>query len=214
MKFRRPKLSPQQLLPPFRQRFKRPALVLIIVLVVVAMLSLGAYAFTDLMLTHREAADLTGKQLQTRLLVDSGVDYTKMFLAQTPAAQTEAGGVYDNPERFKGVTVIEDEDPQSSAGFAVLAPNLDSEGNYQGVRHGLENESTKLNLNTLVIADKSQAGAGRTLLMALPEMTEEIADAILDWLDPDSDSRDYGAENDHYSGMDPPYACKNGPVIL
>ena len=54
--------------------------------------------------------------------------------------------------------------------------------------------------------------AGRDLLMALPGMTYEIADAMLDWIDEDDEIREYGAEVDYYSSLDPPYAPKNGPL--
>jgi hypothetical protein len=34
----------------------------------------------------------------------------------------------------------------------------------------------------------------------------------LDWIDEDDDQREFGAEEDFYSGMSPPYAPKNGPL--
>ena len=43
-------------------------------------------------------------------------------------------------------------------------------------------------------------------------MTEEIADAILDWVDDDDEEREFGAEADFYSGLAPAYAPKNGPL--
>ena len=191
---------------------RRRGLVLVIVLIVVVLLSLGAYSFTDLMLTHHESATLAGTQLQTRLFVDSGVDFTKAFLSQDRVTRTDAGGIFDNPDTFRGKTVIEDEDPNLRGSFAILSPNLDDEGNLGGVRYGLEDESTRLNLSTLMSLEKLQPGTAKTLLMALPEMTEEIADAILDWLDTDDEQRDLGAEVGYYSGLSPPYAPKNGPL--
>ena len=52
----------------------------------------------------------------------------------------------------------------------------------------------------------------RLLLMALPSMTEDIADAILDFVDTDDTAREYGAEGDYYAALDPPYAPVNGPL--
>jgi general secretion pathway protein K len=37
-------------------------------------------------------------------------------------------------------------------------------------------------------------------------------DSIQDWRDPDENPRLSGAESDYYLGLDPPYACKNGPL--
>lgn len=191
---------------------RRRGLVLVLVLVVVVLLSLGAYTFTELMLTHQESAQLSGTQLQTRLLVDSGTDFVKAFLSQDRAARTNAGGIFDNPDAFRAQVVIEDEDPNLRGSFAILSPNLDNEGNLGGVRYGLEDESTRLNLSTLLTLEQMLPGTGKTLLMALPDMTDEIADAILDWLDSDDEPRELGAEVSFYSGLSPPYAPKNGPL--
>jgi type II secretory pathway component PulK len=37
-------------------------------------------------------------------------------------------------------------------------------------------------------------------------------DAILDWLDVDDDTREFGAEHDYYEDLDVPYTAKNGPM--
>ncbi|QDU26151.1 General secretion pathway protein K [Anatilimnocola aggregata] len=187
-------------------------MILIIVLIVVMFLALGAYSFTDLMLTHQESAQLTGRQVQTRLLVDSGVEATRLFLSQSKLARLEAGGVFNNPGRFKGLTIVPDEDPRERASVAILSPNLSDEGTLAGLRNGLEDESTRLNLNTLLVLEAQQEGSATQLLMGLPGMTEEAADAILDWIDPDDESRPLGAEVDHYSGLNPAYRPKNGPL--
>ena len=65
-------------------------------------------------------------------------------------------------------------------GKVVAAAEVDPTG--RTLRYGLSDESGKLNLNALMkanmIDDQRQAA-----LMALPLMTLEIADAILDFLD-------------------------------
>jgi DNA uptake protein ComE-like DNA-binding protein len=43
-------------------------------------------------------------------------------------------------------------------------------------------------------------------------MTEQIADAILDWMDADDTPREYGAESETYGQLTPPYLPKNGPL--
>jgi hypothetical protein len=190
----------------------RRGLVLILVLIVIAMLSLGAYAFTNLMLAHHEAAIITGRQAQSRSLVDSGITAVQLFLAQSADDRAAAGGIYDNAQQFRSKVVLEDDNYKDRGCFSVIAPGIDSDGNVSGTRYGLEDESTRLNLNVLLIVDKQAPGSGRTLLMGLPGMTEDVADAILDWLDTDEDQRELGAEVEYYSGLDPPYSPKNGPV--
>jgi hypothetical protein len=193
-------------------RANRRAFVLLLVLIVIAFLSLGAYSFTDMMLAQHDAAIQYGRQATSRSLVESGAAAVQMFLSLTEQERTSAGGLFDNTERFQGVTVIDSPDPADRGCYSVLAPNIDSSGNLSGVRHGLEDESTRLNLNTLLAVDKLLPGAGKTFLMALPGMTEDIADSIMDWLDADDEPRELGAEIDYYSGLSPPYGPKNGPL--
>ena len=66
---------------------------------------------------------------------------------------------------------------------------------------GLVDEASKLNLNT----------ATREMLEALPGMTAELAAAIIDWRDSDSEASPDGAESENYLRRDPAYACKDAP---
>lgn len=115
-------------------RHARRGMVLIIVLIVIMFLALGAYSFTDLMLTHQESAQLTGRQIQTRFLVESGMEATRLFLSQSKTARLEAGGIFDNPTRFKGLTIVPEDDPKERASVAIISPNLSDEGTLSGLR--------------------------------------------------------------------------------
>ena len=53
---------------------------------------------------------------------------------------------------------------------------------------------------------------GRSLLMGLPAMTEDVADAILDWIDEDDEPREFGCEIEYYSQLPTPYAPANGSI--
>ncbi len=190
----------------------RRGLVLVVVLVVVAFLALGGYTFSNLTLTERRAAHTTGRGIQARALADSGVEFLQAILSEDPQLRRENGGLYDNAVRFQGVLVIDSDLPRGRGRFAVVAPQTDDNGNLAGIRYGLEDESTRLNLNTLLLAEEYEEDGGRTLLLGLPGMTVDVADAILDWLDPDDQQREFGAEIDYYSGLNPPYAPSNGPL--
>ncbi len=199
-----------------RETTRRRGVVLIIVLVVVIVLALAAYTFSDLMVAHRRVATVNGKQLQARLLVQSGVEAIKQYLATDEATRLEAGGHFNNPTYFQTAVVIPEQDPLSRGCFTVLAPYFDELGLASGgVRYGLEDESSRLNMNMLLVADSIPTipNGGRTLLMSLPGMTEDVADAILDWIDPDDEPRDYGVEfSDYYSSLSPAYEPRNGPL--
>jgi type II secretory pathway pseudopilin PulG len=207
-------------------------MILIVVLVVIALLSVGAVAIARLMMAERIAADMAGRQAQARESANSALEAVRIFLCQSQQVQDEAGGTYDNPTYFRGVAVNEfrgglDDGvndpslappPRNRARFTLLSPAME-DGYYSGVRYGLEDESGRINLNALLAFEKLAKDAGlgdsnvaRTILMSLPCMTEEIADAILDYIDTDDEPREYGAEFETYIMFDPPYAPKNGPL--
>ena len=153
--------------------------ILVVVLVAVAFLTLIGYTFLERMTVEDLSSRLTGRQLQTQSIADSAIEEIKRFLAEDPQLIVDSGGIYDNPEYFQGQLVIDDEDPQYRARYAVIAPSMDPfTGVYEGNRFGLENESARLNLNALIEIDKLQEGSGQSILMGLPGMTEPIADAI------------------------------------
>jgi type II secretory pathway component PulK len=201
-----------------QRRPKRPRLssraasVLILTLIVVAMLTLGAMAFFERMFAERRAVRAYGRQQQTRQLAESGVEYLKAMLVQDPITLKDSGGLYANPNLFKGVLLVDDPVSAFRGRFTVIAPDITTDGLYGGIRYGLENESSRLNLNTVLLADNGSENGARKLLMTLPGMTETIADSILDWIDEDDEQRILGAERDYYSMLDPPYEPRNGPL--
>ncbi|MGI9519705.1 MAG: general secretion pathway protein GspK, partial [Pirellulaceae bacterium] len=195
-----------------QQRRSKSGFVLIVVLVVVMVLALSAYTFSLLMITEHHATRLMGRQIQSRYLVESGVDFSRMFLVGDAATIQEMGGIWDNSMFQNQPVSVNPLNPAEIGRFSVITSSLDVDGNPGGFRFGLTDESTKLNLNTLVHADNWVPGGGRQLLMALPLMTEPIADCIMDWLDADDLPRDFGVEASYYSSQSPPYAPKNGPM--
>ena len=62
-------------------------------------------------------------------------------------------------------------------------------------------ESSKLNINTIT---KEQ-------LLGLPDMVEEIADAIIDWRDSDDVPSGAGVESGYYESLTYGYMARNGP---
>lgn len=194
-----------------RRGIHRSGSLLLVVLVVVALLTITGMGYLDWAFTQRRAADTLTRGVQARLLAESGVEHALVAVAEPPEEIEQAGGLVDNPAKFRGVLVLDSPAGDLRGRFALIAP-AQSQGVWSGVRFGLENESGRLNLNTVLLADKGLEGASRTLLMALPGMTEPIADAILDFIDTDDESRDFGAENTYYAALDPPIAPPNGPL--
>jgi type II secretory pathway component PulK len=97
--------------------------------------------------------------------------------------------------------------------FSLMYPTAGTDGTGVTFKYGVMDEGGKLNVNALIRLDPT----GETLyaaLMLLPNMTADVADAIVDWLDADDDPRTNGpgAESDYYMSLTPPYQAKNGPI--
>lgn len=183
--------------------------VLLLVLVVIAILTLGTATYLELMQNELQAVRHYGHRSQAARLAESGPEYVKSLLALTPEEVQMAGGLISNPAALQAVIVDDQADAYDRGRFTIVAP-AQVDGIYSGVRYGLENESAKLNVNTLLAPGAEGEAINR--LLALPGMTQEIAEAILDWLDPDDAARLNGAESDYYSSLEPGYAPRNGPI--
>ena len=190
----------------------RRASVLLLALVVIVLLTLGAMSFFERMFVEHQATQAHIRQTQTRYFAESGIEFIRALVVQDPDTLQQSGGIYNNPALLQGKLMVDDELAAFRGRFTVIAPAVSEAGYFSGIRYGLENESARLNLNTVLLADNYEENGAQKLLMSLPGMTEPIADAILDWIDSDNDQRTLGAEQEYYSALSPPYAPRNGPL--
>jgi type II secretory pathway component PulK len=196
---------------PVRARSRaRKAVVLLAVLVVTVLLSLAAYKYSDYMLSEYRATDAAIRSSQAKMYADSGVDYTAAMLV----GDALGGNPWDNTGAFQNIAVGgPDSNGRQDGRFTVLSLRAPEDVNGgQPYVFGAQDEASKINLNSLLALDKGVGDIGQKILMALPNMTEDVAAAILDWMDPDDTPRTGGAENETYSGLGVPYRCKNGPL--
>jgi len=63
-------------------------------------------------------------------------------------------------------------------------------------------EASKLNVNTV----------GRDQLLSLPDMTEDVADSLQDWIDSNDTVREGGAESGYYINLDHGYLARNATL--
>ncbi len=216
---------------------RRRGFFLVLVLIVIAIATMAVYSFTELMVAYDDAAYLSGDLVQARVNVESASEAVRLTLAQPPEARDDLGGVYNNPQLFQAVTVSGGVDGATASNYTIVSPGLSPTLGYAGIRFGLQDESARLNLNALTVLEQNNElfSAGMTiagvdmpstesddgatssniavtLLMALPGMTEDIADAILDWLDEDEEARPFGAEAEYYNALPTSYSPTNGPL--
>src|SRR5204863_8942558 len=84
----------------------RRGFVLLAVLVVLVVLTLVAYQFSDLMTAEMRAADSYTRSQQARALADSGIHYVAAIVANPDYIENRLNGnLYDNPDAFEGVVV-------------------------------------------------------------------------------------------------------------
>ena len=130
---------------------------LVVVLVVIALLTLGAYTFSETMISESQATGVFGREVQARASADSGIELAASVLG-TPPVDAVYENVHHDPQHFGGITIREADTPRGRARFSLVVPN-ESDVTGSTVRMGLIDESSKLNLNTLLSAEKSQSGS-------------------------------------------------------
>lgn len=70
-----------------------------------------------------------------------------------------------------------------------------------------ENSGTKINNNREILNRLLLSG---TFGVESEEEARAIIDALVDWLDPDDDESEFGAESGYYASLASPYSCRNG----
>ncbi|MDE2150264.1 MAG: type II secretion system minor pseudopilin GspK [Gammaproteobacteria bacterium] len=112
--------------------------------------------------------------------------------------------------------------PEDSLGEAWAQPLTYLPFDRGGVSGGLEDLQGRFNLNNLAASNlvdrRFFAQQFNRLLQSIPGIdpfsTDDLAPAIQDWLDPDSEpSGSSGAESPYYLSLDPPYRAANRLMV-
>lgn len=199
-------------------RGRRRGVVLFAVLVVIAILMLVGYQFHNLMMAELEAVHASNRVAVGRYVADSGLHYAAFILSYPQSVGLSDGedsvlvspiAVYDNPSVFlrRPVNAV---DPRYQGYFTIVAPRDPEDPLFgsQPLRFGVEDESGKINLNSLVVVD-STGSLAREALQKLPNMTEDAANAILNWLRATQSDPSANADMMFYSSLG--YGIKSGP---
>lgn len=123
-----------------------------------------------------------------------------------------------------------------SAGEAILKEDFRLSSRYDGLDElwaypipeyplgdgtltgAIVDEAGKFNLNSLVDDQGRSAEAHKAKrerlgrLFELLQIDRNLVDAIVDWIDKDGEPRPFGAEEESYRRLNPPYSCKNAPL--
>ncbi len=193
-------------------RHPRRGFVLLVVTIVVILLSLAAWSYMNKMLLEQEATMMYGRDVEARMAAESGIEYAAIQIGQLQTEQSQ--DVFHNPGMFRGQVLSEVDNARGQCRFTILVPNELSSANGSSVRFGLARETAKFNINRLTEfeGDDDDTTTPYDAISFVPGMTEEISNAILDWIDSDEERRVGGAESADYQGLAVPYAARNAPL--
>lgn len=176
------------------------AFAVIIALVAVTVLTMMAGAFAYAMKIETKLAANTNDDEEFYWIGRGGVERACWWLAlegnqpYSSKLQYWAGGPGDGPETNGPLA------GESLSGFQIGGGT---------VSLSMTELESKININR---ADATLLQQVLTTQGADANEISVVSDSILDWLDPDDDTRPAGAESDYYLGLTPSYYAKNAPI--
>jgi type II secretory pathway component PulK len=210
---------------------QRQGYVLIAVLIVIVVLTLAAYRYSDMMMAEYKLSDRILKNAQAKALADSGIHYAIALLSDPNAYTTTLNGnPYNNTAAFQDVAV--DLGNGNTGYFSIISVNynqLSSSGGSSGQNpwnYGVIDEASKINLNSLMLLDST----GTILLNMLQNpnfqqnlagtggssqgsgMTNDIAASIVSWLGGSAGTSAGGADQTYYESLSNSYELTATPL--
>lgn len=180
---------------------------MIIVMLVVVVLGILAGGFAYSMKVETALARNANMNTEMEWLGRSGIELARYVLAQQLSIPNEAGYTALN-QKWAGAAGVTNE--------LLAAISLE---NYQLGRGSFSVKivdlERKYNINVPIqTRDATILRQAMTLMGMDAGDTPQIANAILDWGDPDDDTQFGSAETEsnYYLSLNPPYYAKNGPI--
>lgn len=164
---------------------------LILTLWALVILGVVGLAFVDGVNIELAISKYASRTLQARELARAGIVRAKAVLRQDTDGRDRLDDSWNNDTGFDSFEL--------GGGWVSLLGEPDPDTAEQ--TFGMVDEARKLNINT----------ATPEMLLRLPDMTEELVDALIDWRDADDNPRPLGAESAYYESLEPAYHAKNEP---
>jgi type II secretory pathway component PulK len=185
-----------------RPRVLSQGIALIIVMISIVVLSILAGGFAYSMKVETKLAQNANSEMELEWLGRSGVEYARWVLGEQMKCPLEP---------FDSLN-------QSWAGGSggLCATN----GNLLDVQHEIHIGNGSFTWRIVDLERKANINlANETMLQQAlnlegvgPGDSTPIVNSILDWIDPDDQTRIEGTETEWYQGQNPPYVAKNGLV--
>jgi len=111
------------------------------------------------------------------------------------------------------------DDPNSPEDAIWATPNVHKEaGGTIQIKMAIHDEDGKISINdtkNLFLKNSTQAGRLPRLAQNIQSaltLDDTVMDSIQDWLDSDDEVFNFGAENNYYQSLQPPYEIRNGKI--
>ncbi len=164
----------------------RGSVLIVVLWASVGLVSIALLLGHSMMMSHRGADnDLAGRQADQA--IEGAVRYAESLLVSPTTP-----GVLPDVTSYQGEAVAVGE-----AQFWFFGTPADTTAGTKG-EYGLIDEASRLNLNTATLA----------MLKLLPGMTDDFAQAIIDWRTPGASTSAAGSV---YAQKKPPYSAKGAP---
>jgi general secretion pathway protein K len=174
-------------------RARQRGVAIVLAMGVVALAAMAATAIVATQSAWARRSELTSDHVQAQLIIKAGLDWARAVLS--------------DDRRVSAV------DHLGEPWALRLPPMPVDNGKLAGY---IEDQQGVFNLNNLVNNGKvnlTQLEHFRRLL-AILDLPAELADALADWLDADSEPQPRGgAEDSYYLGLERPYLAANRPLI-
>ena len=148
--------------------------------------------------------------VRLRSIANSGFHYALAVLYEDAAAENEFDSLHEDWANFRALS--------------ANSGSMFEEGRFE-VR--IIDHSGRIQINQLIKAPDEEGGeyaydmTQKDLLTRFlsseefgldEETVEDLVDALKDWMDPDHEVTNFGAESSFYQTLDRPYACRNAPL--
>ncbi len=189
---------------PYALRLKNQrGFALVLTLLMISMIVVATLQFNSSVWSGLYGSDNLKESARLRLVARSGFECAAMVLSEDVA---------DNQTD----TLLE---PWAKSGdLSLQSTALFEKGHFQVAISDL---CAKIPINQLLDDEGQWRPAQKNLFERFllsksfgldPDQVSDLMDYIKDWLDPDDEVSRFSVESGYYQGLDPPYACANGPL--
>jgi len=178
------------------------AIALIIVMISIFVLTILAAGFAFSMKVETKLARHANNETELQWLGRSGIEYARWVLMLQANCPLEPYDALNQAWAGGGGGIC-----ATNGGLAEVQREVHlGNGSFTWKMTDLER---KWNINT---ANEMILQQALVLMGVDPSEMTTIVNSILDWVDPDDNTRIQGTESDFYENQEPPYEAKNGPI--